>query len=241
MVEVIFLGLNDIGQRVYEWLTDRDNVTVQALLTEGSQLDLIIELEPDLVVAGGFRHVVPESILNVPPLGSINMHKSYLPYNRGSNPNVWSIVEENPAGVSIHYMNADIDEGPIIDRRKVPIYPDDTGKDLYQRLEDKQFEQFTDVWPDIRDGNVETIDQTGAEGTYHYKSDFINLWEIDLEETVKVGEFIDRLQSLTFPPFRNAYFERDGERYHVELHVAKEGEPFNIDRSGVDVPKYGEN
>jgi methionyl-tRNA formyltransferase len=240
MVELVFLGLNDIGQRVYDWLTERDDATVQALLTEREQLDLVGALEPDLLVAGGFRHIVPEDVLEIPTLGAVNLHKSYLPYNRGANPNVWSIVEDNPAGVSIHYMTADIDEGPIVDRREVPVHPDDSGKELYRRLEDSQFEQFTEVWPDIRDGTVDTTEQSPDEGTYHYKQEFVDLWEIDREETVTAGQFLDRLRALTFPPFRNAYFEQDGERYHVELRVAKEGEQFDIDGGGVDVPSYGE-
>jgi len=120
MAELVFLGLNDIGQRIYDWLTERDDATVQALLTEREQLDLVEDLEPDLLVAGGFRHIVPEDVLEIPTLGAINLHKSYLPYNRGANPNVWSIVEDGPAGVSIHYMTADIDGRPGASRRWRP-------------------------------------------------------------------------------------------------------------------------
>jgi len=218
MVDIIFLGLNDIGERLYEWLVEREDVKVQALITEADQVSIIPKLEPDLLVAGGFRHIVPPEILAIPERGAVNLHKAYLPYNKGANPNVWSILEDTPAGVTIHYMTEDLDSGPIIDRRTVEKRPDDDAKDLYQRLESAQFSQFVEVWPDVRDGTADTQPQTfDSEGTYHTKADFVNLWELNMEEEGTVGDVIDRLRALTFPPFNNAYFEVDDTRYYVEI------------------------
>lgn len=219
MVEVIVLGVNDIGERIYDWLTEREDADVLALLTERDQLSLVERLEPDLLISSGFRHIVPEEILDVPDRGAVNFHKAYLPYNRGANPNVWSIVEDAPAGVSLHYMTAEVDAGPIVDRREVPVHPDDDGRSLYDRLEAAQYDQFREVWPAIRDGPAETIAQDADEGSYHYKEEFVDLWEIDRDETVRAGDFLDRLRALTFPPYDNAYFEVDGERYTVEVSI----------------------
>lgn len=236
MVDLIFLGLNDIGERLYEWLTDRNDVTVSALLTEKEQLSTVEQLQPDLIVSAGYRHIVPERILDIPELGAVNIHKSFLPYNRGMNPNVWSILNDDPAGVSIHYMTPDVDEGPIIDRRQVEVHPDDTALDLYERLEEAQFTQFTEVWPKIRDGNTDTIDQEDDHGSYHYKQEFVDLWELELDETTTVADIIDRLRALTFPPFRNAYFEKDGVRYFVEINIMSEEEDVaELDRN---LPDY---
>jgi len=241
MAEVIVLGVNDIGERVYDWLTDQEDTDVLALLTEKEQLSLVERLEPDLLVSSGFRHIVPEEILNVPDRGAINMHKSYLPYNRGANPNVWSIIEDNPAGVSIHYMTSEVDAGPIVDRRKVPVYSDDTGHDLYDRLEATQFDQFVECWPAIRDDNVDTVEQPN-EGTYHYKQDFVDLWELDLDEEVRVGDFLNRLRALTFPPYDNAYFEVEGERYHVDISIRRQDDKSNGESpSKKNIPKYEED
>jgi methionyl-tRNA formyltransferase len=224
MVNVGFLGTNDVGEKLYDWLEERDDATIVAHIEKRDELETLQNREVDLIVSAGFRHIVPEKYLEIPDLGAVNIHKSYLPYNRGANPNVWSIVNDNPAGVSIHYMTADIDAGPIIDRRKVAVDPDDNGRDLYERLERTQVQQFKDVWPEIRDGTADTIEQDPDEGTYHRKSDFISLWEIDLEETVETGEFIDRLRALTFPPYNNAYFLRDGEKYYIDIEITHEDE-----------------
>lgn len=241
MVDIVFLGVNDIGEQLYDWLTDRDDATVRALLTEPDQLDLVSELQPELLIAGGYRHIVPEEVLEVPHLGAVNLHKSYLPYNRGANPNVWSIVESPPAGVSIHYMTPAVDAGPIIDRREVPVYPDDDGRSLYERLEAAQLDQFAENWPAIRDGTAETIQQRPEEGTSHHKQDFVDLWEIDPRETVEAGAFLDRLRALTFPPYRNAYFEVEGTRYWVELSITAEHDEPDDAVDAKKVPRYTED
>lgn len=237
MVKIGFLGTNDVGEVLYNWLEQRDDATINAHIEHKSDLELLREREIDLVVSAGFRHIVPEEYLDIPPLGAVNIHKSYLPYNRGANHNVWSIIEDNPAGVSIHYMTAEVDGGPIIDRRKVPINPDDNARDLYERLEEAQIQQFKETWPEIRDGTAETVEQDLEEGTYYQKSDFVSLWELDREEKVQIGDFIDRLRALTFPPYKNAYFIESGKKYYVEINISQEDSEQETERN---IPTYNE-
>jgi methionyl-tRNA formyltransferase len=224
MAEVVFLGVNDLGERVYDFLVDRDDADVLALLTEAGQLSLVDRLEPELLISAGFRHIVPGDVLDVPDRGAVNLHNSYLPYNRGANANVWPILTDTPAGVSLHYMTEDVDAGPVIDRRRVPVDPDDDARDVYERLEAAQFEQFTDCWPAIRDGDSDVVEVDHHAGKYHTKQDFVDRWELDLDEHRPVGEVLDHLRALTFPPYRNAYFERDGERYYVEVEITPASE-----------------
>ena len=73
-MEVVFLGANNAGFAIYDWLCERDDVTVHALLTRPDQLSLIESLEPDIVVAAGFDHVVPSDVLDVPEQGCLNIH-----------------------------------------------------------------------------------------------------------------------------------------------------------------------
>ena len=217
-LEAVFLGMNDAGEKVYDWLNQRDDIEVKALLTEKDQLSLIEELEPDVVISSGFEHKVPEEIIEVPEKGVVNLHPSFLPYNRGAHPYIWPLIEGTPAGVSLHYMNSEIDEGPIIDRREVRVEPDDTAKDLYERLSFEQFEQFKEVWPRIKEG-ADGSEQRPGDGNTHLREDLDEVSEIDLEEEVKAGELIDRLRGLSFPPGKHAYFERNGERYYVEVEI----------------------
>lgn len=238
MVDVVFLGVNRFGNELYDWLCSREDADVLALLTEAEQLSTVERLDPDLLVSAGFRHIVPAEVLDVPELGAVNLHPSYLPYNRGASPNVWSIIEGTPAGVSVHYMTPDVDQGPIIGRREVPKYPDDDGKSLYRRLEEAQIALFKEVWPQIRDGTADTERQSSDEGTFHYISDFEELFELDRSEQVTVGEFIDRLRALTFEPYDNAYFTEDGQKYYVELSITPAEETDDSETIHPNIPTY---
>jgi methionyl-tRNA formyltransferase len=228
-MDVVFLGVNDVGMRIYEWLCDREGVHVAALVTTTDQLELIERLRPDLVVSVGYGHLVPPDVLSIPPEGCINLHPSYLPHNRGKSPNVWSIVEGTPAGVTLHYMDEEFDTGEIIERREMEVGFDATGKDLHERLERAQFDLFTDVWPRIEGGDVETTPQSADEGRYHSVADFRDLCEIDPEATYEAKELLDVLRALTFPPFDNAYLELDGERYYVDVEIRAESESGDDD------------
>jgi methionyl-tRNA formyltransferase len=216
---VIFLGINDAGQRVYDYLCDRDGVFVHSLLTTKAQLRVVKEAEPDYLVSCGYRHMVPKEILAVPTEGCLNLHPSLLPYNRGANPNVWSIVEGTPAGVTLHYMDPDIDTGPVIAQREVKTDFADTGKNLYERLEDAQLALFEETWPEVEANAATATPQETNAGTYHTTDEFDALCELDPEETVTIKELLDRLRALTFPPYDNAYVELDDGRYYIEVDI----------------------
>ena len=219
--DVVFLGINDAGMQIYKWLCNRDSVFVHSLLTTKDQLQAIKNIQPDYVVSCGYRHIVPEDILDVPIEGCLNLHPAYLPYNRGANPNVWSIVEGTPAGVTLHWMDTDLDAGDIVARKKVETEFSDSGKELYKRLEDTQVRLFQETWPEIVDGEIDEIEQEEDAGTYHRTKDFEDLCQLDPNEEVRVKDFLDRLRALTFPPYGNAEIEVDGETYYVEIDISK--------------------
>jgi methionyl-tRNA formyltransferase len=183
---------------------------------------VVENVEPDYIVSCGYRHIVPKDILDIPKEGCLNLHPAYLPYNRGANPNVWSIIEGTPAGVTLHYMDAGIDTGDIIARRKVETDFSDSGKDLYERLEDTQVELFQDAWSDIISDSISVTEQDEDAGTYHRTSEFEDLCKLDPDEEIRVKELLDRLRALTFPPYDNAEIEIGGETYYVEVDITRE-------------------
>ena len=205
--------------RVYEWLCDRDDVFVHALLTTEEQLESIKNIQPDYIISCGYRYIVPEKILAIPTEGCLNLHPSLLPFNRGANPDVWSIVDDTPAGVTLHYMDPGVDTGNIIAQQTVEKNFSDTGKTLQNRLEDAQVELFQSAWPKVVTGEVESEPQEQNAGTYHRSDEFEELCKLDPDETVQVKQFVDRHRALTYPPYNNATLEVDGETYHIEIEV----------------------
>ena len=73
----------------------------------------------DLILSFGYNKIISKKILSKLPKPPINLHISYLPYNKGSHPNYWSFVENTPSGVSIHEVDEGIDTGKIIYRKKL--------------------------------------------------------------------------------------------------------------------------
>lgn len=219
--DIVFLGINDAGMRVYEWLCDRESVFVHSLLTTEEQLQQIESIQPDYIVSCGYRHIVPRSILGLPTEGCLNLHPSLLPFNRGANPNVWSIVDGTPAGVTLHYMDEGIDTGEIVAQREVEQTFVDTGKSLYERLEDALVSLFQQEWPNIEAGTASSETQAADVGTSHRTAEFNQLCQLNPDREIQIKPFLDRLRALTFPPYDNARIDVDGETYYIDVDIRK--------------------
>ena len=90
--------------------------------------------DPDLIVSFGYRHVLSDEVLSYPPRGALNLHISLLPWNRGSDPNFWSWLENTPKGVTIHQMVKKLDAGPIVSQKELELPKNATLKQTYGML-----------------------------------------------------------------------------------------------------------
>ena len=219
-MKVVFLGLNEIGDKVLEYLKSLNQDELY-LITKKEELKKVKEIQPNIILSVGFRHIVPKDILSVPPLGAINFHKSLLPLSRGANPVIWTIIENAKAGVTIHYMDEGIDTGDIIAQREVNVSFSDNAKDLYQKLEKVQMSLFKEVWPAIRKGDARGISQCG-QPSYHVMNDFKKARSINPEQKMRIIDFVNYLRAMTFPPFCNAYIEKNGKKYFIEINIKEE-------------------
>ena len=178
-------------------------------------------LKPDIGLSVLFDYKLQHQLRSVFPKKCINLHTSLLPYNRGQYPNVWSIIEETPAGVSLHFMDDQIDTGDVISQSEVKVETTDTGETLYLKLEKAGFELLCNSWTDIKSGTIKPKRQDNSQATQHRRDDVENIDEIKLENDYKARELIDILRARTFPPYDGAYFEKDGERIYIRLELYK--------------------
>jgi len=250
---ILFFGNNWVGWQVVDWLRTQGGQIVglvlhpperrryaaeiiqaagikQAQIFDGAQLqepavlEAIKTLRPDLGVSALFGYILRRELLDLMPNGCINVHPAMLPYNRGAYPNVWSIVEDTPAGVTIHFMDEGVDTGDIIAQRQVPVEPVDTGASLYHKLEQTCIELFQETWPLIRSSQAPRIPQPQG-GTFHRTRDVARIDEIDLDRTYTARELINILRARTFAPYPGAYF-RDGQRrVYVQLRLCYGDQP----------------
>jgi len=182
----------------------------------GEDISRLENLRPDLILVVFWRYILPEQVFNFPPLGCINFHLSYLPYNRGKKPNVWPIIENTPAGVSLHFIDKGIDSGEVIARRKVDVEQFDTAKSLYEKLILAFPSLFEETWPFIKKGTTQGIKKE-VEGTFHLDRDFHRLDEIDLNKKIYPLDLINHLRAKTFSPHPAAYFVKDGKKIFVRV------------------------
>ncbi len=124
----------------------------------------------DFIVSFGYRHIIGQEVIKSFPKQIINLHISYLPWNRGSDPNLWSFLENTPKGISIHFIDSGIDTGDLIAQKLVESKPDDTLRSSYNRLNEAMESLFKKEWPEIRSGKVNGKPQSG-EGSFHKRSD----------------------------------------------------------------------
>ena len=106
-----------------------------AKMRDGTALQMLKNLEPDLVVVVAYGRILPDDLLAIPPLGTINVHGSLLPKYRGAAPIQWSVLNgEDKTGVSTMYLASEMDAGDVIltDETEVGLY--ETSGELYERL-----------------------------------------------------------------------------------------------------------
>jgi methionyl-tRNA formyltransferase len=147
----------------------------------------------DFLVSHGYRHIIRPSVLDRFPRRAVNLHISYLPWNRGADPNLWSFIENTPKGVSIHYLDAGIDTGDIIAQRRVEFGSNETLRSSYARLQSEIAQLFALHWTQMRDGGCDAVRQAGP-GTFHRSADrekvahlLTNGWDTPVAELEKFG------------------------------------------------------
>jgi len=131
-------------------------------------VNAIGELHPDIVFSFYYRHMLKRPLLELAPLGALNMHGSYLPKYRGRCPVNWVLVNgEASTGVTLHYMVEKPDAGDIVAQRKVPIAFDDTAPSLYAKMTQAAETLFTETLPILAAGTAPRIPQDHSQATYY--------------------------------------------------------------------------
>ncbi len=93
------------------------------------------QIAPEAIIVVGYGRIIPQWMIDLPPLGNINLHASLLPKYRGAAPIQWAIaMGEQVTGVTTMRINAGLDTGDILQQVEEPIRPEDTATTLAQRL-----------------------------------------------------------------------------------------------------------
>lgn len=161
-------------------------------IKEEASVARIKKCKPDVIVVAAYGQILPESILNIPEYGCINIHASLLPKYRGAAPIEWSIIDGcDKTGVTTMYMEKGLDTGDMIEKAEVAIEPDDTGETLHDKLALCGAELIISTLKALEDKTAVRTKQDDSESSYAHmltkelgKLDF-NMPAVKLERLIR--------------------------------------------------------
>lgn len=133
-------------------------------------LEPLRALKPDICVTAAFGQILSQEVLDVPPMGTVNVHASLLPKHRGAAPIQWSILSgDTVAGVTTMFSDKGIDTGDMLLRVETPILPEDTAGTLTDRLSQMGAELLVETLHRLQEGTCPRTPQNHDESTYDPK------------------------------------------------------------------------
>src|SRR3989475_8320738 len=168
-------------------------------------------LKPDAISVVGYGRIIPQWMIELPPLGNINLHASLLPKYRGAAPIQWAIASgETVTGVTTMRIDAGLDTGDILLQQEIPIGQKDTAVTIAPQMASMGAELMSDTLQGLRAGTVHSTPQDNSKASLApilKKED----GEIDFHRSAV--EIYDRLRG--FQPWPGAYTNFRGKNLQV--------------------------
>jgi len=206
-------GNIDIFQSPKGSLKQIDRIDVQK-----DQKKIISEYET--VISIHCKQIFPNNLIN--SIKCINVHPGFNPYNRGWYPQIFSIINGFPVGVTIHEMDEQLDHGPIIVQEKCTIDPWDTSESVYLKIIELEKKILLNCYESIIKRQYTTFFPS-EEGSLNQRNDFEKILKIDLSQTGTFAEFLNLLRALSHGEHKNAYFlDPQNNKVFVRVFLEKE-------------------
>jgi methionyl-tRNA formyltransferase len=190
----------------------------------------LAEIKPDAMVVVGYGQIIPQPILDIPPLGIINVHASLLPKYRGAAPIQWAIANgEQSTGITTMKINAGLDTGDMLLKWQTAIGPDEDALQLSARMAPAGADLLLETLRSLENGSIHPEPQDDSHATLApilKKEDGIIDW------SWRAQRILNRMRG--FVPWPGAYTLFRGQLFHVWKARAMEGpaEPGVLERRG---------
>ena len=178
------------------------------------------QLNPDAMVVVGYGQIIPQSIIDIPRLGIINVHASLLPKYRGAAPIQWAIANgETRTGVTTMRIDAGLDTGDMLLRWETVIAPEESALELGERMSVAGADLLVKTLAGLEDGSVKPEPQDNSQATLApilKKEDGLIDWNWPAQK------IFNRTRGLLPWPGTYSYFRDQG--FHIwKARVAEEG------------------
>ena len=216
------------GLPVYQPENFRDQETVEQLRA----------LVPDVVAVVAYGRILPQSVLDIPKNGCINIHASLLPKYRGSAPYQWAVLDGlKETGVSAMYLCREMDAGDVIDVSRTPIGPDETAGELLDRLAVLGAELLSKTLTAVEEGRAKAVPQDPEQVCY---APMLDKTMCPIDWNVSAQKVHDKVRGLN--PWPVATAELQGKRFKIYTtavipgaHHALPGTILGLTKTGLRV------
>ena len=179
-------------------------------------------LAPDVLALAAFGQIIPQDLLDVPPLGPINVHGSLLPKYRGAAPIQRAIMAGEPeTGVTTMRMEAALDTGDMLLKAVLPIGPDDTNGTLFPKLAELGAKLLLETLVGLANGTLERIAQDDSQATL---APMITPEDSALNWNETANAIDCRIRALSPKPGVFAMIDVGGQAKRVKIWDAKPAE-----------------
>ncbi|NOY99105.1 MAG: methionyl-tRNA formyltransferase [Chloroflexi bacterium] len=187
-------------------------------LREPEAMEQLRRFAPDLIVVAAYGQILRPDVLDLPPLGCINVHGSLLPRWRGAAPIQAAILAgDAETGITIMKMDAGVDTGPTLSQRAVPIAPDDTAGTLFEKMAPLGADLLIETLPGYLSGEIVPQPQDDERATY---APMLKKEDGRLDFSQPAADLARRVRA--FNPWPGTFFEWNGAL--LKVHRASVGE-----------------
>jgi methionyl-tRNA formyltransferase len=163
-------------------------------------LGVLAGLQPDLLLSVFYDKILKPGVLELPKAAAVNVHFGLLPYNRGSFPVPWAIIDGNDPGVTLHYMDPGVDTGDVVAQVAVPAGELETAAGVYERCTAAGRYLIERYVPLLLAGRAPR--RTQGEGGSYYRPGYpFERWIDWSQDAERLARFV---RALTYPPLPSA-------------------------------------
>ena len=175
----------------------------------------LLEIAPDAIIVVGYGRIIPQWMIDLPPLGNINVHASLLPKYRGAAPIQWAIASgDRSTGVTTMKIDAGLDTGDMLLQAEMPIADSDTSETLAPRLADLGAELLVETLARLEAGLIAPVPQNHAE---HTLAPILKKEDGQIDFHRSAQQILNRLRGFT--PWPGAFTQFRGKGF--VLHTAR--------------------
>lgn len=183
VVGLVVSEKNDINDLEVVKIAEKNNIPVHNYPKLKESIEEIRNIGADIAVLIAYGKIIPQSVIDIFPMGIINMHPSLLPKHRGPTP-LESVIlnDDDETAVSVMKLSKDMDSGPVYAQKAIKLSGNETKQELSDKLDGLGLEIFQENFEDILENKIIPVEQKHELATYDKlitKSDGLINWNED--------------------------------------------------------------